>query len=65
MEDSEVKTFDYTITDSLQIHDIQGEGHTSPFDNKTVEGIEGIVTYSFTLSGSTYYHIQTPDAVGG
>ena len=62
-EVSEVKTFDYTITDSLQIHDIQGEGHTSPFDGQTVEGIEGIVTYSFTLSGSTYYHIQTPDAL--
>ena len=27
-EFSEVNTFDYTITDSLQIHDIQGEGHT-------------------------------------
>ncbi|MEK4711920.1 DUF6359 domain-containing protein [Sporosarcina sp. FSL K6-5500] len=60
---SEVKTFDYTITDSLQIHDIQGEGHTSTFENKTVEGIEGIVTYSFELSGSTYYTIQTPDAL--
>jgi len=60
---SEVKTFDYTITDSLQIHDIQGGGHVSLFDNKTVEGIEGIVTYSFTLSGSTYYHIQTPDVL--
>ncbi|MFJ7934395.1 endonuclease [Sporosarcina sp. NPDC096371] len=60
---SEVKTFDYTITDSLQIHDIQGEGHTSPFEGKTVENLEGIVTYSFTLSGSTYYHIQTPDAL--
>lgn len=58
---SEVATFSYTITDSLQIHDIQGETHTSPFDNKTVENLEGIVTYSFTLSGSTYYHIQTPD----
>ncbi|NYF23736.1 endonuclease [Sporosarcina sp. JAI121] len=60
---SDVRTFDYTITDSLQIHDIQGESHKSPFDNQTVEGIEGIVTYSFTLSGSTYYHIQTPDAL--
>lgn len=58
---SELATFDYTITDSLQIHDIQGAGHTSPFDNKTVENLEGIVTYTFTLSGSTYYHIQTPD----
>ena len=35
----------------------------SPFDGQTVEGIEGIVTYSFTLTGSTYYHIQTPDAL--
>lgn len=58
---SDVKTFDYIITDSLQIHDIQGEGHSSPFDNKTVEGIQGVVTYSFELNGSTYYHIQTPD----
>lgn len=60
---SEVKTFDYTITDSLQIHDIQGEGHMSTFADKVVEGIEGIVTYSFELSGSTYYTVQTPDAL--
>ncbi|SDM36939.1 hypothetical protein SAMN05518871_10155 [Psychrobacillus sp. OK028] len=58
---SEVKTFDYTITDSLQIHDIQGAGHFTSFDNKTVEGIQGVVTYSFVLNGATYYHIQTPD----
>ncbi|WP_274307332.1 endonuclease [Solibacillus daqui] len=58
---SEVSTYTYVITDSLQIHDIQGAGHTSPFNNQAVEGIEGVVTYSFTLSGSTYYHIQTPD----
>ncbi|WP_342514652.1 endonuclease [Sporosarcina sp. FSL K6-1522] len=66
MEDgqvSDVKTFVYTITESLQIHDIQGAGHHSPFVNQTVEGIEGIVTYSYTLTGSTYYHIQTPDAL--
>ncbi|MGE7020701.1 endonuclease [Solibacillus cecembensis] len=58
---SEVSTYTYVIAESLQIHDIQGEGHTSPFNNQVVEGIEGVVTYSFTLSGSTYYHIQTPD----
>ncbi|SDM35810.1 hypothetical protein SAMN05518871_10129 [Psychrobacillus sp. OK028] len=58
---SEVKSFEYTITDSLQIHDIQGAGHFTSFDNKTVEGIQGIVTYSFLLNGATYYHIQTPD----
>ncbi|CAM3131294.1 endonuclease [Filibacter tadaridae] len=60
---SVVKTYDYTITDSLEIHDIQGEGHSSSFEGQTVEGIEGIVTYTFTLSGSTYYHIQTPDSL--
>lgn len=60
---SEVKTFDYTITDSLQIHDIQGGGHMSTFADKMIEGVEGVVTYSFTLSGSTYYTIQTPDAL--
>jgi len=58
---SEIMTYDYTITDALQIHNIQGEGHTSPFVGKTVEGIQGIVTYSFALNGSTYYTIQTPD----
>ncbi|MCK1995799.1 endonuclease [Psychrobacillus psychrodurans] len=58
---SEVKTFEYKITDSLQIHDIQGAGHHTSFDNKTVEGIQGVVTYSFLLNGATYYHIQTPD----
>lgn len=60
---SEVKSFEYTITDSLQIHDIQGAGHFTSFDNKTVEGIQGVVTYSFLLNGATYYHIQTPDAL--
>ncbi|MEG0471950.1 MAG: endonuclease [Solibacillus sp.] len=58
---SEVSTYTYVIAYSLQIHDIQGAGHTSPFNNQMVEGIEGVVTYSFAVSGSTYYHIQTPD----
>ncbi|MGG0669633.1 endonuclease [Lederbergia citrisecunda] len=57
----DVATFTYTITESLQIHNIQGEGHTSPFEGQTVEGVEGIVTYKYELNGSTYYHIQTPD----
>ena len=58
---SEITTFDYRIADQLQIHDIQGAGHASTFDGKTVEGIEGIVTYSFTLNNNWYYTIQTPD----
>ncbi|MFJ8234701.1 DUF6359 domain-containing protein [Ureibacillus sp. NPDC094379] len=58
---SDVSKFEYEITDSLQIHDIQGEGHTSPFNNQSVEGLQGIVTYNFTLNGANYYTIQTPD----
>ncbi|WP_336822414.1 lamin tail domain-containing protein [Sporosarcina sp. USHLN248] len=58
---SDVRTFTYRITESLKIHDIQGSGHVSPFNNQMVEGIEGIVTYKYELNGSTYYHIQTPD----
>jgi len=58
---SEITTFDYRIADQLQIHDIQGAGHASTFDGKTVEGIEGVVTYSFTLNNNWYYTIQTPD----
>ncbi|MFS0688634.1 endonuclease [Sporosarcina sp. 179-K 8C2 HS] len=57
----DVATFTYTITEALQIHDIQGDGHRSPFDGQTVEGVEGIVTYKYELNGSTYYHIQAPD----
>ncbi len=59
---SAVQTFDYTITDALQIHDIQGAGHQSPFAGQVVDGVQGIVTYKYELQGSTYYHIQTPDS---
>ncbi|MEK4627759.1 chitobiase/beta-hexosaminidase C-terminal domain-containing protein [Solibacillus sp. FSL R7-0682] len=60
---SDISTFTYTITDALQIHDLQGEGHRSPFDGTVVEGIQGVVTYAFTLNGSYYYTIQTPDTL--
>ncbi|WP_232713530.1 lamin tail domain-containing protein [Bacillus xiapuensis] len=58
---SEAKTFDYKITDSLQIHDVQGASHASPLNGQTVENLQGVVTYSFKLGSSYYYHIQTPD----
>ncbi|MGN7407886.1 lamin tail domain-containing protein [Sporosarcina sp. SAFN-010] len=58
---SAVQTFDYSITDALQIHNIQGAGHDSPFAGQVVDGVQGIVTYKYELQGSTYYHIQTPD----
>lgn len=57
---SNVKTFEYKITDELQIHDIQGEGHVTSFNNENVE-VEGIVTYEFMLNNAYYYTIQTPD----
>ncbi len=58
---SAVTTFDYKITDKIRIHDIQGASHTSPMNGQTVEGVEGVVTYSFVSMGTTYYYIQTPD----
>ncbi|MGM7634687.1 endonuclease [Bacillus sp. Hm123] len=58
---SEVRTFDYKITDGLQIHDIQGASHETSFDRQMVENIQGVVTYSFKLGSNNYYHIQTPD----
>ena len=59
--ESVIQTYDYTITDALRIHDIQGENHVSPLNGQAVEGIKGIITYKFELQGSTYYHMQTPD----
>lgn len=58
---SEVSTFDYNITDSLQIHDIQGEGHKSPLVGNAVEDIQGIVTYTYKIGSGNYFHMQTPD----
>ncbi|WP_420918137.1 endonuclease/exonuclease/phosphatase family protein [Staphylococcus succinus] len=47
---------------NVSIHDIQGEDHQSPYDNKKVNNIEGIVTYKYKLNGANYLHIQTPDS---
>ncbi|RKJ09813.1 endonuclease, partial [Butyricicoccus sp. 1XD8-22] len=38
--------------DALRIHDIQGEGHYSPYKDTTVSDIEGIVTY---VDGNEFY----------
>ncbi|WP_085994248.1 chitobiase/beta-hexosaminidase C-terminal domain-containing protein [Oceanobacillus senegalensis] len=64
LEDSAVNEFDYIVYDveeGLEIHDLQGETHDSPFDNKTVEDIQGVVTYKYELGGNYYFHFQTPD----
>ncbi|XJV86353.1 endonuclease/exonuclease/phosphatase family protein [Staphylococcus equorum] len=48
-------------TKSIEIHDIQDEGHQSPYDGKKVNNIKGIVTYQYELNGGKYLHIETPD----
>lgn len=48
-------------TKNVAIHDIQGAGHKSPYNNKKVGNVEGIVTYKYKLNGANYLHIQTPD----
>ncbi|MFJ5769595.1 chitobiase/beta-hexosaminidase C-terminal domain-containing protein [Psychrobacillus sp. NPDC093180] len=58
---SEVSTFNYEVTDKLHVHHIQGEGHDSSYKGKTVQNIEGVVTYKYKLGGNNYFHMQTPD----
>ncbi|XVL20452.1 endonuclease/exonuclease/phosphatase family protein [Staphylococcus equorum] len=48
-------------TKRIEIHDIQGEGHQSPYDDKKVNNIKGIITYQYELNGGKYLHIETPD----
>ncbi|MCT6923371.1 S-layer homology domain-containing protein [Metasolibacillus sp.] len=61
-EYSDVITIDYKIVEALRIHDIQGAAHTTKFNNQMVEGVKGIITSSYEVSGAKYYTIQTPDA---
>ncbi|TYS17671.1 hypothetical protein FZC78_07365 [Rossellomorea vietnamensis] len=58
-EVSEVSTFNYDVVkpaDDVEIYDIQGESHTSPYSGKNVSGVEGIVT---AKNGSNGFYIQT------
>ncbi|WP_262371875.1 cell wall-binding repeat-containing protein [Rossellomorea aquimaris] len=60
---SGVSTFTYKIlksADGLSIHDIQGDSHTSPYENMTVSNVQGIVT---AKAGSNAFYMQeeTPD----
>ncbi|QHA94390.1 hypothetical protein GNK04_21320 [Bacillus sp. N1-1] len=55
---SEVATFDYTVlksADGISIHDIQGAGHTSPYEGKAVTKIAGIVT---AKAGNSAFYMQ-------
>jgi predicted extracellular nuclease len=49
LSDSVVTTFEYTIlpeAGTLNIYDIQGSSHVSPYENMTVREVPGIVTYT-------------------
>ncbi|MBX0357668.1 cell wall-binding repeat-containing protein [Halobacillus sp. Nhm2S1] len=57
-ETSEVFTYSYEVlkaVDSLEIHDIQGSSHISPYVDMNVEGVTGVVT---ALDGTYGYYIQ-------
>lgn len=55
LQNSDVSTFTYQIgkdLDKLEIHDIQGTGHVSPYVGKTVKAVDGIVTH---IDGANVY----------
>ncbi|WP_431804100.1 chitobiase/beta-hexosaminidase C-terminal domain-containing protein [Halobacillus andaensis] len=45
-----------TPVDEVEIHDIQGAGHTSPYEGEVVENVSGIVT---KLDGSDGFYMQS------
>ncbi|WP_079509959.1 DUF6359 domain-containing protein [Mesobacillus jeotgali] len=45
----------------LKIHDIQGEGHSSPYKDQNVAGVTGIVT---KIDGSSAFFMQEPEEDG-
>jgi predicted extracellular nuclease len=49
-----------TESPPLQIHDVQGAGHVSPFVNQLVSGLEGVVTVK--RPSSFWIQDATPDA---
>jgi predicted extracellular nuclease len=44
----------------LEIHDVQGAAHISPYSGQTVSGVEGVVTWE--RSSSFYMQDPTPDS---
>ena len=63
LSNSVVSQYNYTVykTEDIQIHDIQGESHNSPFKGKVVNNVEGIVTYTYKIGSGNYFTMQTPD----
>ncbi|MFC9600839.1 chitobiase/beta-hexosaminidase C-terminal domain-containing protein [Peribacillus butanolivorans] len=58
---SEISSFNYTIQKNvISIHDIQGEGHYSPYKDQNVTNIVGIV--NFVADNNNFYMQElTPD----
>lgn len=48
--------------ETTAIHDIQGAAQQSRYVGKTVQQVEGVVTFTYKLNGAYYFHMQTPDA---
>ncbi|WP_052427512.1 chitobiase/beta-hexosaminidase C-terminal domain-containing protein [Neobacillus niacini] len=56
LENSEIASFHYTIEkDVISIHDIQGEGHYSPYAGQNVTNIVGLVTF---VADNNNFYIQ-------
>ncbi|MDM5198351.1 DUF6359 domain-containing protein [Fictibacillus enclensis] len=61
LKNSETSTFTYTVAlTGLRIHDIQGASQQSPFANKSVANVEGIVTHVVD-SNNFYMQDLEPD----
>ncbi|SDO38431.1 chitobiase/beta-hexosaminidase C-terminal domain-containing protein [Alkalicoccus daliensis] len=61
---SEVRTYEYTIlpeAGELQIADIQGSSHISPYEGQSVRGVPGIVTHT---AGSNAFYMQMEESDG-
>lgn len=59
LKDSTVSTFTYTIqVGDPRIHDIQGIGHASPYENQSVADIEGVVTH---IVDANNFYMQDPE----
>ncbi|WP_081988270.1 chitobiase/beta-hexosaminidase C-terminal domain-containing protein [Halobacillus sp. BBL2006] len=56
---SDVATFTYTALkplNQLEIHDVQGAAHTSPYEGQVVQNVEGVVT---KVDGSNSFFMQS------
>ncbi len=61
LKNSEISSFKYTVAlTGLRIHDIQGASHQSPFANKSVADVEGVVTHVVDAN-NFYMQDTTPD----